>query len=269
MCGIPLYEYHHMDGNPANNIGGNITLLCGTHHTEATNRLLTPEQVDLANANPINVQRGVSSPYGLHFDGGDFSCTIGGNTFSSRLRDEEQARCAIAVSVDDTDLIWFRIDRSGGLFLNANIFDENNLLLLAVHDNAMVYRATIWDIEFVGPTLTVREAARQIIFEIEFKPPNSVVIERARLLCNGVEISVRKSHLFVVNGDMLVVRCTVQNCDVGLQLGRNERRLSVAFSTPPEKLSRYMAVKHQRHRERQAIKKLKHFGMPLDFESPT
>src|SRR4051812_2586433 len=98
MCGSPLYEYHHMDGNPGNSMPANITLLCGLHHTEATKLLLPAEQIARANVLPVNVQRGVSSPYGLHFNGEGFSCTIGGNRFSSRLRDNEQATCAIVVA---------------------------------------------------------------------------------------------------------------------------------------------------------------------------
>ena len=274
FCGAPLYEYHHMDENPKNNVPVNITLLCGTHHPEATNRLLTPEQIAHADHNPFNQQHGVSSPYGLHFQGDSFDCVIGGNTFSSRLRDNDQATLAIAISVDDSDLIWFRIDRSGRLFLNANIFDENNLPLLVIHENALAYRTATWDIEFKGRTLTVREAARKILFEIEFKPPGEVVIERARLLCNGVEILVRKSHVFIVNSQQLLVRCRSVNCDVGLQLGQNCRGLGAGFASNPEAICRYhMPAAEVRQREQQALKSmedmLQQFGIPIDPESPT
>ena len=199
---------------------------------------------------------------------------IGGNTFSSRLRDNDQATLAIAISVDDSDLIWFRIDRSGRLFLNANIFDENNLPLLVIHENALAYRTATWDIEFKGRTLTVREAARKILFEIEFKPPGEVVIERARLLCNGVEILVRKSHVFIVNSQQLLVRCRSVNCDVGLQLGQNCRGLGAGFASNPEAICRYhMPAAEVRQREQQALKSmedmLQQFGIPIDPESPT
>src|SRR2546422_1820939 len=80
VCGAPLYQYHHMDENPKNNVSPNITLLCGTHHTEATNRLLTPDQIAQTDRKPYNLQHGVSSPYGLHFQGDRFNCMIGGNS---------------------------------------------------------------------------------------------------------------------------------------------------------------------------------------------
>jgi hypothetical protein len=57
-----------MDENPNNNVATNLTLLCGTHHKEATNRLLTPEQIAQANSKPYYPRHGVSSPYGLHIN---------------------------------------------------------------------------------------------------------------------------------------------------------------------------------------------------------
>src|SRR5262249_29957534 len=147
------------------------------------------------------------------------------------------------------------IDRSGGLFLSANIFDENNLPLLRIHENSLMYRPVTWDIEFEGRRLTVREAARKILFEIEFNPPRGVVIDRARLLCNGVEILVRRSDLFVVNSQQLYVKCLSVNCDVGLQVGRNDRGLAAGFGSGPEGICRYyMPAAEARRREREALK---------------
>ena len=274
ICGAPLYEYHHIDENPWNNVATNLTLLCDGHHKEATILLLTPEQIADGNSKPYNLQHGVSSPYGLHFQGQSFDCVVGGNTFSSRLRDNEEATQAIAISVDDTDLIWYRIDRSGRLFLTANILDENNLPLLFIHENSLMYRPATWDIEFKGCKLSVREAARKILFEIEFKPPGEVSIARARLLCNGVEILVRQSHIFVVNSQQLFVKCKADNCDVGLQLGRNVRGLAAGFAGNPEAVCRYhMPAKEKRRREREALKRMEQMfeelGNRLDPESPT
>jgi hypothetical protein len=250
-------------------VAANITLLCDAHHKEATNRLLTVEQITQANLTPYNLQHGVSSPYGLHFQGTAFDCVIGGNRFSSKLRDRERATGAIAISVDDIDLVWFRIDSSGRLFFNATVFDQNNLPLLLIRENALAYRIDTWDIEFKTRTLTVREAARKILLEIEFIPPHEVAIHRARLLCNGVEILVRKSHVFVVNSGVLLVRCKSLNCEVGLQLGRNERGLAAGFGA--ETISRYhMPPAELQRRELEALKRMEstpaHIGVRFDDE---
>jgi hypothetical protein len=66
--------------------------------------------------------------------------------------------------------------------------------------------------------------------------------------------------------------CAAVNCDVGIQLGRNHRRLSTGFSIP-EALSRYpMFEAEVRRRERQALtdmeRILERLGVSLDPESP-
>lgn len=276
LCGLPLYEYHHLIAYSEcqEHVGSNITLLCDAHHKEATNSLITFEQISQANNAPYNLQHGVSTPYGLHFQGQSFDCVIGGNRFSSRLPDHQDATSMIALSVDDNDLVWFRIDDSGRLFLNATILDDGNLPLLIIRDNEMTYRIAAWDVEFHARTLIVREAVRKILFEIEFTPPREIVISRARLLCNGVEIVVRTSHLFVVNSETLLMGCSAVDCAVGLQLGGNQRGLGAGFSIDPKALSRNPVPEAEaRRRERNALTKVRQtlelLGVSLDRESPT
>ena len=274
LCGAPIYEYHHMVpyATQKEHAAENITLLCANHHSESTSGLLSSEQVAQADREPCNRQRGVSSPYGLHFTGHAIECVIGGNAFFRQLHDGENTTVAIPISVDDTDLLWFRIDRSGGLFLNANIFDTNNLPTLIIRENALAYRTSTWDIRFEGRMLAIREAARNILFEIEFVPPDKVIIHRARLLCNGIEILVRKSHVFIVNSGQLLVANRVGNALIGLQLGRNDRQLGGAFTCNPEVLSRYnMPAKEARQREKQALQSIEHMlerlGVSFDPET--
>ena len=268
LCGAPLYEYHHM--NPYQEAQGHnadeITLLCDKHHKEATKGLLTADRISQANANPFNIQKKVSSPYGLHFQGNEFHCVIGGNRFSGGLRNRDGTVAMVAVSVDDIDLLWYTIDTCGHVFLHANIFDENNLPLLRIIGNWLAYRTEAWDIEFKGKLLTVREAARKILFEIEFSPPNQAIIHRARLLCNGVEILVRKSRVFVVNSETLLVGCTGRDGPIGLQIGRNDRGLGGAFSVSPKAVCRYyMPAEDVRRRERNAVNELKNMMDRLDL----
>jgi len=215
----------------------------------------------------------VSTPYDLHFEGQSFDCVIGGNQFSSVLRDDQNATSMVALSIDDNDLVSFLIDGSGSLFLYATIFDDKNLPALIIRENELTYRTATWDVEFQGRTLILREAVRRILFEIEFKPPREVVIKRARLLCNGVEILVRKSHLFVVNSQTILTGRAAVNCNVGLQVGRNVRALVAGFSIAPEALSRYPTTEAEVQRsERQALAEMQKIfdllGIAVDPELP-
>jgi trigger factor len=216
----------------------NLTLLCPTHHAQVP-KLLTDEQVAEANENPYCVKHGISSPFGLNFEGQSFECTIGSNTFLSAAKTDEGLTAVIPISVDDFDLIAAFFDADGRLYLSAAILDEFNLPILRIHENQIVYATDGWDIEFTGSVLVLREAARKILLNIEFKPPNAILIERARLLCNGVEIVVRPDHVFIANSQSLLVENTTEGRAIGVQVGRNERNLPVAFRSRATANSRY------------------------------
>lgn len=258
FCGCPLYEYHHIVQFPEReeHIEEEITLLCDKHHKEATNGLLSKDQIVNQNKVPYNVNRKISSPYGLHFEGRECEILIGSNLFSGTLSDSNEY-IMIPISVDDIDLIGFRIDRSGNLYLQANIFDENNIPCFTIIDNQLLYRTDAWDVVFEGNTLTVREAIRKIFFEIEFLPPNIIRIPRARLLCNGVEILIRKSHIFIVNSRWIIAKSVVHNVVIGLQVGRNLRQLPSALRPNKGAVSRYpLSTAEVKRIENKEIKRL-------------
>lgn len=256
ICGCPLYEYHHMAHyrESKRHVASEITLLCDKHHKECTNLLLTDKQIVDANENPFNLQHGVSSPYDLHFEGDEFTCVIGKNRFTSSLRTKNQA-VIIPISIDEIDLIYFIIESNGNIYLYVNIFDENNLSILTIIENRLAYRTNAWDIKFKGSTLTVREGDRKIFFEIKFEPPNQITISRARLLCNGVELLVRKSHIYVANSESLFVENYIQNCAYGIKIGRNQ--LGLGCGVKMDAARNYLPRIEVLRSERKSVAKMK------------
>lgn len=245
VCGLPLYEYHHMVewAKVQAHDPGEITLLCNLHHREATNRLLSPDQIRLANANPFNISQGVFTPYGLHFELNDyrtFHAVIGGNRFST----SRQGQTSL-ISIDNTDLVWVRIDEQGQLFLHMNIFDDSNNRVLCVVENQLQYTSVVWDITFVGKTLTLRQASRDLLLQITFLPPSTISIDRGCLLFNGVEITI--SPKFIYNGASCLAGCLSHNCQAGLVVGRNDRGLAAAFGWPT--VLRYSPYQRRQHKQ--------------------
>ena len=255
ICGFPLYEYHHMRlfSEVLEHKADNLTLLCDNHHKQVTNGLITDEQIRTANKTPFNIVHEVSAPFGLNFSGSECHVVIGNNHFLGTLKDGAEYLVVIPVSIDDIDLLCFLVDSSGRIFLNANIFDENNLPVLLIHENRIVYRTNVWDIDFSGRTLTLRETLGQFLIEISFEPPNTVNIRRARLLCNGIEVIVRKSYIYVVNTGQFFSNVTFSDFVVGLQLGRNARGLPPVLGSTS--VSRYLLPRDEvEKREREGRK---------------
>ncbi len=181
ICGLPLYEYEHMKGwaNVHRHIADEITLLCDKHHKERTNGLLPIQAVIDANVSPHNLKEGVSKPYDLHFSAQEAEIVLGGNTFYAEYKGYQTV--IIPLLIDGIAIIGFVLEENH-LLLNLVIFDEFNQLILHIGNNQMYYSVGVWDIQFVGKILTIREEQRKILVEIKFQPPNKVVIERGRFL---------------------------------------------------------------------------------------
>lgn len=194
ICGLPIYQYDHMYGytvETADDPAG-ITLLCARHHEEKTKGLLPLDKVLAANELPINIQNSVSAPYEVHYSGEQFTIHIGPGTFVG-LGDY---LCAFLWR--DEEVIAFHLADEGQLLLNVNLRDRSGDLALSIIDNEMIYSIGAWDIEYVGKTLTVRQARGDIMFELHFEPPSSISLTRATLAYHDVTIKISPSVIHVV-----------------------------------------------------------------------
>lgn len=190
ICGVPLYEYDHIEqfAKEKKHEAINLTLLCDKHHKEKTVGLLTKEQVIKANTNPFNIINAESTPYLFHFAGNEFSVILGDVKMSldnvNSIHDQ-----LIPLIVYNKALIAFEII-DGNLFFHLLLYDKTDKLLFKIKENEMVYNPEMWDIEFVGTRLKLREAMGKILFDIEFKMPGTVKLHKANFYYKGYEFIV-------------------------------------------------------------------------------
>ena len=157
ICGLPLYEYEHMEGwaNVRNrpkgqqHITSEITLSCDSHHREKTNGLLPLQEVRAADAAPLNKRNGVSKPYDLHFAGNACELVVGGLIFKRELGDGERL---IALAIDGEPLVGFTLEQ-GHLLLTLRVFDDAGKLVLHIDRSRLVYSVSPWDISLEGGNL--------------------------------------------------------------------------------------------------------------------
>ena len=201
-----MYTIEHMDGwtkNYSHDPAG-LTLLCWQHQQEKTNGLLPVATVRRRNDEPINVTRGITEPYGLHFTGNQCIVDIGGSTFHA------QGQRLVPLLCNDDELVTFDF-RNGELLLSCLIRDQDGEPALVVRDNEMTLATDAWDITFVSRTLAMRNAPRKFQFEVTFNPPGEFHITR-------LDMSYRR-----YGGD---VRLTVDNSGIHL-VGPGPRRRDV------------------------------------------
>jgi len=216
ICGLPLYEYEHMEewAIVKRHVAEEITLLCDRHHREKTGKLLPIEEVKSNNDNPFNLREGVTPPYSLHFRGDFAEIVIGSNT----IKTGDLQRGIAALVIDGTVLIGFHFE-DGHVLLNMLLLDENNICIMQIVKNQLVFSIDPWDVQLIGTTLTIRSAAREILVEIIFSPPNKVIINRGRILFNGIEMLIKPTHIFILNNSFTLSGALISESNYGMMLG--------------------------------------------------
>jgi hypothetical protein len=219
ICGLPLYEYDHMEGFAIvhRHVAEEIVLLCARHHAEVTSGLLPRSAVAKANKNPFNLRTGTSAAYPLHFGGTECEIWMGTNSFSSGPAGSWDVLHAVVI--DGVPLLAFTMDE-GQLLLSAQIHDDDGNLVLLIEKNEMLYSTEPWDISLIGRTLTIRRKSRDIILKLKFDPDdNRVDVVRGRFGFNGVVLEIDDRHCAVLNNRTVLSGCSSHGITNGLVLG--------------------------------------------------
>jgi trigger factor len=221
VCGAPVYQYDHIKdyAKEKKHEAENITLLCPSDHQDKTNKLLPLSKVHEANANPANKQTGQSAPRKYHYAGNDKPTIVLGDVgFNDPERD------FAAIMIDGVPMVGFRFVH-GRALLQLNLFDAENNLVLQVVDNELIYSVDIWDVEFKGSVLTIRQKERHILLRIRFDPENNMVeIDRGMLQYNGAEVEIWPDCLVVLNSNAILSAFTLQS-PIGLLIGKRPPHL--------------------------------------------
>jgi hypothetical protein len=224
VCGCPIYEYDHIWGYRRGHahIAKEITLLCDLHHKEKTNRLLPSAAVLRHDRNPYNMQRKISSPYNLHYEGEEAEIVLAGSRYISRAQQDMEGNFVgftVPLVIDNVPMLAFTLV-NGHIGLDTVIYDESNNLILDIHNNELKYTVGVWDIEFVGQQLMIREKARKFLIDVKFETPNRIIINRGRFLLNGIEVLISPEKLIVTNKKTTLMNNTHENAQVGIAVGK-------------------------------------------------
>lgn len=204
ICGFPLYEYEHMLewARVKRHVAKEITLLCREHHGQKTSGLLPVSDVIKANKNPYNLKEGASKSLLLNYSGDtDISFKVGDSILPYPKLPEKAV--VIPIMIDGIPIISFII-KDNNLFINFMAFDRNNHLIFHIVENEVVFSTAQWDIEWIAKKLTIREKKGKILLSIEFNPPNNITILNAIILCNGVEVHLRKNYIACLNNKIYI-----------------------------------------------------------------
>lgn len=255
ICGCPVYEYDHIVewSETKHHKADELTLLCIKHHGEKTKKILPVQKVKEANAKPHNISEGVSNPQTLYYSGSSFKLKLGDSVSTySGLQD---GQTFFPFVIDGEPIVSFT-NEGGNIFLNVEIRDEAGQVIFRVEKSELTYSTGLWDIEWAGQVLTIRERLRKILLEIEFNPPNQVSINRGSLHFNGVEIEIGKDYIYCLNNQCFLGNCQVHGAGYGFAIGNPvpEGGSGIVFSGVPRPVPDRDAAKEYLRRKIKEIR---------------
>jgi hypothetical protein len=238
ICGIPIYEIHHLDGYSEANCSqtqdltplDRLALLCRLHHGEQQRKLLSDLMVEEASNSPFNCLREKSTPYKLHYGVGGITVWLGKFQYEV-IDDGVSPPPQFPLVVDGIPLVRLRLENHYTL-ISILLFDERNELLLSIVDNVIQFSPDNWDIEFVNNRLTVFNVERKKILVLVFDVPNVLIVERASFWCNGINFYVSDgvSILKQEGGFSALENLKASDCNVGIAVGTGGLELAgIAF----------------------------------------
>ncbi|MFV8669550.1 hypothetical protein ACNRC9_11100, partial [Ralstonia pseudosolanacearum] len=190
ICGLAFYDYEHFDPdfvdatehNPAG-----MTLLCSQCNQKRARTRLSAETVAAANANPKCRQQGFSSEW-FDFSSDPIEIVFAGVTFYD---------CRYLIVVNGRPLLGVEppIEPGQPVRLSGLFTDASGKVTLRIRDNAFSVDAKNWDVECVGPRITVRSAQGAISLVLTMAPPSRLIVERLEMQFQGAHFRGTKDLL--------------------------------------------------------------------------
>jgi hypothetical protein len=87
----------------------------------------------------------------------------------------------------------------GPYLISGRFYDSDGNLLFSIDRNEWIGEPSSWDIECVGPRITVRRDHRAIALQLRAVPPHGILVERANVLYEGAELIVDSRELRVTS----------------------------------------------------------------------
>lgn len=213
ICGASIYEYDHFDppfAEATSHRPEGITLLCPTHHAERTRGVLPFGLLLRANAKPaarLNGYTSVERPYFDHVP----SLAIGGGML---VQDTP-----IPLMVRGVPIIEFLAPEAGSPVarINATLTSGDGANLLRIFENEWIVENGVWDYEWVGRRMTIRDDAGAVALQITIFPPKFISIDNLTYVDDRIKVSVSPTEI-IVNRNTYV-DCVASSCAVGMSLG--------------------------------------------------
>ena len=191
-CGLALFDYEHFDPDfkdaKVHDPQG-ITLLCMQCNQKRRRGMLSVETVRAANLSPKCSEAGFASEA---FDLGteELIVVFAGVTFTNTPQ---------LIVVNNFPILSLKPPEALGqpYRLSGFFADNSGQVTLKIEDNVWSAGADNWDVECVGPRITIRSNPREITLVLRSEPPYRLVVERLNMQFEGIHLRGEEGTLQV------------------------------------------------------------------------
>jgi hypothetical protein len=213
-CGLAFFDYEHFAPDFKDAIehrAKGITLLCMQCNQKRARGTLSVETVATANLAPKCLEQGFASE-SFDFGPDPMQVTFAGVTFTN---------CPTLIEVNGFPLLSLGGPEAPGAPYRLSGFfaDDTGDITLKITDNVWSAGADTWDVECVGPLVTIRNGPRLISLVLRQEPPTRLVIERIDMAFEGIHLRGNDGVLEVSFDGRAWSKwsgCSITNCHVGM-----------------------------------------------------
>lgn len=238
LCRNGFYEYEHIDPpfeDALEHDPARICCLCSSCHSTVTRRQRSKASVAAAyeDIQAKSIEE-VGRPIGpLDFYGGNAELSIGGLRYSPFVKTVLRYHGQDIIKVSPGD------HTTPGA-ISALFTDESGEPVLALVENAWEGSTANWDIEVVGPCITVRNKSGSIPLKLRLDPPGVIVIERLDMRIGDAHLLVSESAYaagrYLEDDSIFWVHANISISHIA------EEGVAIEFANPEELLARREAV---------------------------
>ena len=225
VCGNAFYQYHHSTtkfNEAQEHNADEIVLLCYQHHGQVTNHLASDEAVSEAAQNPKCLQLGYSSFKSFDESRNNIEVIAGTlKAINTKTLIQVFGQPIFCIDYPEYENAPFRV--------SAIFCDKVGNKSLIIEENELKVFTKNWDAEFVGTTVTIRRAPRDIVLKLRIEARKPIVIEELNMLYEGVKIICKEgkqTSIEMPDGRYFQTTSgTIENCDVGIDVTKNGLQL--------------------------------------------
>lgn len=194
ICGGGIVDYEHVNPefkDARSHDPAGIALLCPSCHAMVTRKQWSKARVKLAMRSPASLQVGAARQF---FDFCEGMPVL-------KLGDNALFGCEVLIHFHGYDLFTIKPpEEPGAPFRLSGLFtDSEGKVTLEIIDNEWLAHSSSWDVEVVGPRITIREGEKNIALVLKSEPPSYLVVEKLNMNLDGYRISVSGNELRLQN----------------------------------------------------------------------